>query len=215
MWIDLIDRVKAFSQSSRCFWPFLRDEPLKAEWVARPDNHTSYFRPVKFSSTGYFITLTNFIAHWCMKDGSISGYFPVIILNFPPFFLHPINLILPLWPTFCTPCISPGVLKEQAVAPLLTHIPLKRIIYIGQVWDQSNLCGTIEYTNLRSDISLAEGKANCECCWERQRIKHGAAASFDHPFPPFLSFKGPVRSRPADAWAKGPPFLCHQQASRG
>lgn len=52
--------------------------------------------------------------------------------------------------------------KKQAVALLLTHThtPLKRIIYTGQVWDQSNLCGTIEYTNLRSDVSLAEGEAS-------------------------------------------------------
>ncbi len=99
----------------------------------------------------------------------------------------------------------------KAVALLLTHTPLKRIIYIAQVWDWSNLCGTIEYTNLRSDISLAKGEANCERCWERQRIKHGAATAFDLSFPPFHFFKGPVRSRLADARAEAP-FLSHQQA---
>lgn len=96
------------------------------------------------------------------------------------------------------------MLKKQAVALVLTHIPLKRIIYIAQVWDQSNLCGTTEYTNLKSDIPFAEGTAKCELCRERQRIKHGAATAFDLPFPSFLFFKGPVRSRPADAGAEAP-----------
>lgn len=84
-----------------------------------------------------------------MNDGSTVSYFPVIILNFSSFTPYYPNLATLTY--FSAPCV-PQAFKEQAVALLLTHIPPKRIIYIAQVWDQSNLCGTIEYTNLRSDI---------------------------------------------------------------
>lgn len=95
-----------------------------------------------------------------MMDPS-SVIFQVLALNFSSFTPYYPNLATLTY--FSTLCV-PQALREQAVALLLTHIPLKRIIYIAQVWDQSNLCGTIEYTNLRSDISLAEGKGNCERC---------------------------------------------------
>lgn len=134
------------------------------------------------------------IGHGSIKR-CILCYFPKM-----PLLLHPNTLILPLRPTFPL-LFVPQELKAVAPPP---HTPPKRIIHIAQVWDQSNLCGTTEYTNLRSDISLAKGMANCERCWERQRIKHGAATAFDLSFPPFLFFKGPVRSRPSDAWAGAP-----------
>lgn len=129
-------------------------------------------------------------------SGFLLSYFPVIILNLSPF--------TPYCPDLAT--LTYLALLSFPRRPESELLPLKRIIYTAPVWDRSNLCGTIEYTNLRSDIPLAEGEADCECK-ERERIKHAAAPAFDLPFPPFLFFKGPVRSRPADAWAGAPAFF--------
>lgn len=89
------------------------------------------------------------------SNDQFTVFFPVIILHFSsftPYYPNPASLTY-----FLASCV-PQALEEQAVALPLRHTPLKRIIYIAQVWDQSNLGGTIEYTNLRSDVSLAEGR---------------------------------------------------------
>lgn len=155
--------MRVLPHLSCCFLTFLRRtkwQLLKAKRVAHPDDHISYLSPV---STGYSITLVNFVAHWCILDGSILSYFPVIILNFSSFAPYYPNLAtLTYFPAACIPQTP----REQAVA--LAHIHLKRIIYIAQVWDQSNLCGTIEYTNLRSDVSVAEGRQTVSAA-ERDR----------------------------------------------
>lgn len=102
------------------------------------------------------------------------------------------------------PC-SPSTRGASCCAPTHTK-PLKRIIYIAQVWDQSIFCETLEYTNLRSDFFfffLLKAR-NTESHRERERIKHGLATTF-HPslipsyFSFLLIFKEPVRSHPAHA----------------
>lgn len=151
---------------------------------------------ILLSQTLLLWLLNNWRTSWINKR-SILCYLPVCILKCPLYEPHYPNVAA--LTHFYTTCILQA-LKEQAVALLLTHIPLKRIIYIGQVWDQSNLCGTTEYTNLRSDISLAEGTAGREHSWERQRIKHGAATAFDLPFPPFSLFQR--TSEESSSWCR-------------
>lgn len=123
------------------------------------------FPPVKFSpprhNSGRFSSDTGTLT----MDPSrvIFHLLSQIFLLFTPYYRNLATFDL----LSCRCSQFPRRSKKQAVALLLTHThtPLKRIIYTGQVWDQSNLCGTIEYTNLRSDVSLAEGEAS----WERDR----------------------------------------------
>lgn len=143
--------------------------------------------------------------HWRLHHRATLTHHPAIFLHFSSFTFYYHNLAsvthFPPTPPLL-PC-SPGTIWASCCTPTHTKL-LKRIIYIAQVWDQSNFRGTLEYTNLRSDISLVEGRqASRERCWERQRIKHGVATAFDLPFLPLLIFKGPLSSHPADgeAWA--------------
>ena len=87
-------------------------------------------------------------------DASMTDQFPVIFLNFsssPPYYPNRTTL------TYFSSARVPQALELLLHTHPHTHTPLKRIIYMAQVWDQSHFGGTIEYTNLRSDISLAVG----------------------------------------------------------
>lgn len=90
-------------------------------------------------------------------------------LNHSPFFftLYYHNLATVTYFPLLFPC-SPGTRGATCCTPTHTK-PLKRIIYIAQVWDQSNFSETLEYTNLRPDIYFAEGRKNCESHRERER----------------------------------------------
>lgn len=66
------------------------------------------------------------------------------------FLLRPVTLILPL---LLVSLLLPEALRRQAVG--LTHKatphPPKRIIYSGQVWDQSNFSGVLTFLSLKAD----------------------------------------------------------------
>lgn len=152
--------VQFFSQ---LLWLFF--SPFSAEYDG---SLWKMSRLLKLMITFHFLPLSHLkilFGYRCIIDGSILSYFPVIIWIFSSFTPYYLNLATL---TYFSTARVPQALEEQAVALPLTHIPLKRIIYIAQVWDQSNLGGTIEYTNLRSDISLAEGRRTVSAA-ERDR----------------------------------------------
>lgn len=142
------------------------------------------------------------------NDGSNLSHFPAIILHFSSFTLHYPNLATMTY--FSTPSCFPRHTRSKLLHSHL-HAYLSRELFIlprsgtsliwwsykvhkPQVWDLSRW-----------------RQESCEHCRERQRIKHGVAMAFDLSSPPFLIFKGPVWSCPADSRA-GAPCLCHQQA---
>lgn len=114
------------------------------------------------------------------------------------FRLRPVTLILLLLVSL----LLPEALRGQAVG--LTHKgtphPPKRIIYSGQVWDQSNFSRVLSFLRWR--------QTNCKKCRERQNKTWccNGLWSYLHPRPPFF-FK-------RTSWRRsGGPFL-HKHAPR-
>lgn len=112
-------------------------------------------------------------------------------------FSHPITLISPLWPTFHSPGVA-GALKEQAVA-LLTHI--SRELFILPRSGTILICVELQSTQTLGLTFLSlKARPTVKRGWERQRIKHGTAAAFDLPFPPFSLFQR--TSEESSSWCR-------------
>lgn len=146
--------------------------------------------------------------HRCMNDRSILSHFPVIIPHFSSFTLHYPNLATMTY--FSTPSQFPRHSRSKLLHSHL-HTYLSRELFILPRSGTSLIWWSYRVHKPQVWDLFCWRQENCERCGARQRIKHGVAMAFDLPFPPFLFFKGPVWSCPADARA-GAPFLCHQQA---